>query len=284
MNYLECLQRTVDYIEEKLKEPLSIEECAQYAGFSKFHFHRLFGIHLDVTLMEYVRRRRLGHAMLEVMQGKRILDIALDYGYSSERAFSRAFHQEFGQLPSSCRNAGYILPPKPVLGQQINQFHGGVMMEYLSGVTICSLESMSVVSGVKISRNPEEEVIAMLTEWARQTGVAGARQFGFDVPVTDGEQEKGLRGYEYWIAVDQQPESLDSKLSYKHVEGCKYAVLRITEPFADPFERIPLGWKRLAAWVHSKGYQTSCNHERFWLEEKLEHGNSTFMDLYFPIE
>lgn len=98
MNYIECLQKTIDYIEERLKEPLSIEECAQYAGFSKFHFHRLFGIHLDVTLMEYVRRRRLGYAMLEVMQGKRILDIALDYGYGSERAFSRAFLQEFGQL------------------------------------------------------------------------------------------------------------------------------------------------------------------------------------------
>lgn len=147
IDYIECLQRTIDYIEERLKEPLSIEECAQYAGFSKFHFHRLFGIHLDVTLMEYVRRRRLGYAMLEVMQGKRILDIALDYGYSSERAFSRAFQQEFGQLPSSCRNAGYIMPPKPVLGQQVNQLRGGGTVDYLSEVSIGSLESMDVVSG-----------------------------------------------------------------------------------------------------------------------------------------
>ncbi|MNJ05076.1 hypothetical protein D3C73_1661650 [compost metagenome] len=67
------------------------------------------------------------------------------------------------------------------------------------------------------------------------------------------------------------------------MEGCKYAVLRITEPFADPFERIPLGWKQLAGWVNSKGYKASCDSERYWLEEKLELGDSVFMDLYFPI-
>ncbi|MNC51914.1 Regulatory protein SoxS [compost metagenome] len=64
--------------------------------------------------MEYVRKRRLGYAMLDVMNGRRILDIALDYGYSSERSFSRGFQQEFGQLPSNCRGAGYAMPPKPV--------------------------------------------------------------------------------------------------------------------------------------------------------------------------
>ncbi|WP_310831732.1 helix-turn-helix domain-containing protein [Paenibacillus pedocola] len=285
MGYIEYLQKTIDYIEENLKGTISIEECAQQAGFSKFHFHRLFGIHLEVTLMEYVRRRRLGYAMLEVMNGRKILDIALDYGYSSERTFSRAFQQEFGQLPSSCRNAGYALPPKPVLQEQINHLRGGIIVNYLSDVTINSLDAMDVVSGVRISSNPEDEVIAAVTGWANNSGIkAGSRQFGFDVPVDDEDQKKGLRGYEYWVVVEKQPEALEPELRYKHVEGCKYAVLRITEPMIDPFERIPLGWKKLAGWVNSKGYKTSCDHERFWLEEKLEVGDSVYMDLYFPIE
>ncbi|MHA6531229.1 AraC family transcriptional regulator [Paenibacillus sp. BAC0078] len=283
--YIEHLQKTIDYIEENLKGPISIEECAQLSGFSKFHFHRIFGIYLEVTLMEYVRKRRLGYAMLDVVHGKRILDIALDYGYSSERTFSRAFQQEFGQLPSRCRSARYALPPKPVLKEQIKQFQGGFQVDYLSEVTIGSLDAMNVVSGVRISNNPEDEVICFVTEWAEKAGIPPeARRFGFDVPVEGEDQEKGLRGYEYWVAVDEQPAVLETGLVYKHVESCKYAMLRITEPMVDPFERIPLGWKKLADWVNSRGYKTSCEQERFWLEEEFKNGESVYMDLYFPID
>lgn len=285
LGYLECLQETIDYIEENLKCPISIEECAQRSGFSKFHFHRIFGIHLDVTLMEYVRRRRLGYAMVDVINGRRILDIALDYGYSSERSFSRAFQQEFGQVPSSCRNVRYALPPKPLLNEQINQLGGGIKVDYLSDVTIGSLGAMKVVSGVRVSDNPEDEVINSVTEWAKKTGIkTDARQFGFDIPVSDEDQEEGLRGYEYWVVVEEKPYHLESGLKFKDVEDCKYAILRITEPMVDPFERIPLGWKKLAGWVNSRGYKTSCDQERFWLEEKLEIDGSVYMDLYFPIE
>lgn len=285
LGYIEYLQKTIDYIEENLKESISIEECARRSGFSKFHFHRIFGIHLDVTLMEYVRRRRLGYAMLDVINGCRILDIALDYGYSSERSFCRAFQQEFGQLPSRCRSVRFVLPPKPVLNEQIILLRGGIQMDYLSDVTIESLDAMEVVSGVRISNNPEDEVITFVSEWAREAGItADARQFGFDVPVADEDEVKGLRGYEYWVVVEGNPSQLESGLVYKHVEGCKYAVLRITEPMVNPFERIPLGWKKLAEWVNSRGYKTSCDKERFWLEEKLEIGGSVYMDLYFPIE
>lgn len=285
MGYIDHLQETIDFIEENLNGPITIEECARHSGFSKFYFHRIFGIHLGVTLMEYVRKRRLAYAMLDVINGRRILDIALDYGYSSERTFSRAFQQEFGQLPSSCRRVRYVLPLKPVLKEQINLLRGGVQMDYLSEVTIETINGMDVVSGVKISNNPEEEVVNFVTEWAKKAGVnPGARIFGFDIPLADEDQKKGLRGYEYWITVEEQVFPLTAGLTCKHVEGCKYAVLRITGPFINPFERIPLGWENLDGWVNSRGYKTSCDQERFWLEEEVIMDGSVFMKLYFPID
>lgn len=284
---MEYLQKTIDYIEENIRGPITLDECARVCGFSKFHFHRLFSIHLGMTLCEYTRRRRLCYAMLEVIQGRRILDIALDYGYSSERAFSRAFLQEFGQIPSRCRNAKYSIPSKPVLSYSFKNWNGGVQMDYLSDVSIVSLPEMTVASGARISRDPEDEVIAYMTNWAGTVGIgSGTRQFGFDVPVSDEEQSQGLRGYEYWVVVDENlsPAVLPADITMKQVESCKYAVLRIMEPFVDPFERIPLGWRKIAEWVHSRGYQAACDKERYWLEEKLEIDGSTLMDIYFPIE
>lgn len=284
MSYIAYLQKTIDYIEENLKEPLSIDDCAREAGFSKFHFHRLFGIYVGVPVMEYIRKRRLYNAMMDVCNGKKIIDIAVEYGYSSERTFRRAFQQEFGQIPSSCRNAKYAIPSKPVLTELLNQLYGGITMEYLSEVRIDSLDAMTVASAIRISSNPEDEVITFMSQWAEQNGIgANSRSFGFDVPVTEEEQKKGFRGYEYWITTKENV-TLAEGVSLKQIEGCKYAILRITEPFVDPFERIPAGWRTLAGWVNSRGYKASCDKERYWLEEKIEIDGKTYMDVYFPIE
>ncbi|WP_162551050.1 AraC family transcriptional regulator [Paenibacillus tepidiphilus] len=288
MGYVELLQRTVDYIEEHLNEPITLEDCARISGFSRFHFHRLFGIHLNLSLMEYVRKRRLAHAMLDIVEGKRVLDVALEYGYSSERSFSRAFMQEFGQLPSCARQARYSLPPKPMLGEPVfpGAGHGGgSMLDYLSEVSITALGDMRVASAFRVSAEPEDEVVRFVEHWVKARGTGKeARRFGFDVPVSEEQQENGLRGYEYWVETDAPLSSLDEGMAVKEIEGCKYASLRITDPFADPFVRIPLGWRQLAGWVNSRGYQASCDQERYWLEEVLECGDGTVMELYFPIE
>lgn len=283
MNYFEHLQKTIDYIEENLKESITIDDCAHVVGFSKFHFHRLFSLIVGYSVMEYIRKRRLYYAMVDVLCGKRILDVALEYGYSSERTFSRAFQQEFGQIPSRCRNSRYAIPSKPVLTQILNSAHGGFLMDYFSEVRIDKLNCMTVASARRISNNPEDEAVTYMTKWAEKTGIGNSRRFGFDIPVTEEEQNRGLRGYEYWVSVDENVLTPDD-ITLKNVEECKYAILRITDPFIDPFERIPMGWKKLASWVNSKGYKTSCEKERYWLEEVLEIEGLVIMDIYFPIE
>lgn len=285
VGYIDCIQAVIDFIEENVTQPISIEMCAGVAGFSKYHFHRLFGVYVGMPLMEYVRKRRLAYAMLDVCQGKRILDIAMDYGYSSERSFSRAFMQEHGSPPSQFRDAAYVLPNKPMLAELYFKGIGGsaVVEGVYSDVRFEELETMYVASSIRVSHTPEDDVIESMTRWAEKNSIdPRARRFGFDVPVSEKEHSEGLRGYEYWIQVPQDT-PVSCGVVLKRIEGCKYAVLRITDPFADPFERIPGGWRRLVKWVEDNGYGFVCYNQRFCLEEVLEENGTTYMDVYLPV-
>jgi AraC family transcriptional regulator len=284
VGYIEYLQKTIDFIDENIKQQITIDECANAAGFSRYHFYRLFGIYVGISVMDYVRKRKLAYAMSEICQGKRILDVALDYYYSSERSFSRAFQQEFGKNPSKFRGMQYSIPVKPALNELTNNLYGGKQMDNIfSDVRFENLDTMFVASANVISLNPEEDVHTFMTTWIEQNSIdSKARNFGFDIPVSEEAKSKGLRGYELWICVEENT-PVNNGVIIKKVEECRYAVLRITNPFSDPFDTIPKGWKKLVDWVNSKGYKASCDKERYWLEEKIEIDGVTYMDVYFPI-
>lgn len=221
---------------------------------------------------------------LEISSGKRIIDVALDFCYGSERAFSRAFLQEYVGIPSKFRGMRYSIPPKPVLSERFLFNLGGMKMNNIySDVRYVDLPSMLVASYVVISANPEDEVISFMTKWAGKNGVNPlARKFGFDYPVNEEQHAKGYRGYEYWICADEGAKASDG-VKLKKIEACKYAVLRITDPFSNPFETIPNGWRRLADWANKNGCKyTDCN-EKYWLEEVVTENGTTYMDVFFPI-
>lgn len=288
MSYVEYLQKTIDYVEENIKQPITIEVCADMAGFSKYHFYRLFTLFVGVPLMEYVRKRRLAYAMQEVNRGRRIIDIALDFEYSSERSFCRAFQKEFGATPSKFRGKHFAIPEKPILKKNEFIILGGLSMEYsFSEVKIEELDTMYVASSYVISSDPEGEVITFMTKWMEANNIdLKSRQFGFDIPVSEEQRQKGLRGYECWIKVEEDT-NVPEGVKLKKVDKSNYAILRITNPFSNPFEAIPAGWNKLAKWVDAKGYEPNCSaecyKEKYWLEEKLQENGVTYMDLYFPL-
>ncbi|MGH4137098.1 GyrI-like domain-containing protein [Clostridium sp.] len=76
-------------------------------------------------------------------------------------------------------------------------------------------------------------------------------------------------------------------VNLKKIDKWKYAVLRITNPFSNPFQAIPAGWNKLVEWVNSNRYYPNCRadcyKENCWLEEKLEGNGITYMDVYLPL-
>jgi AraC family transcriptional regulator len=286
------LQRMVDYIEMNLSETLSLDECAQIAGYSKFHLHRLFSNLTGQSVGAYIRERRLSEAYIYVSQGERILDVAIRFGYQSERAFSRAFIQRYGMSPSKCRGLK-MLHVSPLVIQDLIRKCGIVMEKYMSDVFFETLEDMKVIASTRFSNNPEEEVIEFLTQYAKEHRIeTTGRNFGFYVPVEDSSFNQEVRGYQYWLEVTgnglasyKAGDSMDEQVTYLEIDKSKYAVLRIEDPFADPFERIPKGWQRMIGWLKDHDIQgQTCQIDKYCLEEVKIIDDVTVMDIYVPIE
>lgn len=94
------MNHVLKYIEEHLEESLNIKRLAEIAGYSEYHFIRMFKRYTNETVMEYVCRRRLIRACEDILLGMRIIDVAIKYGWQSHSAFSKSFNREFGFPPS----------------------------------------------------------------------------------------------------------------------------------------------------------------------------------------
>lgn len=98
--YRENIQKIIDYIEGNLKSEFTVQELSEMAGFSLFHFYRLFRTAVGMPVMQYVIRRRLLHGIYEIECGRLMIDVALDYGFSTYAGFYKAFVREFGCTPA----------------------------------------------------------------------------------------------------------------------------------------------------------------------------------------
>jgi AraC family transcriptional regulator len=114
-DYTERMTRVLVFIQENLDHELGLEELARVAFFSPFHFHRIFRGMLGESVKEHVRRLRIERAALRLRNTSRsVIDVALETGYESHEAFSRAFKAMLGESPSSFRARRRAVPPPAV--------------------------------------------------------------------------------------------------------------------------------------------------------------------------
>lgn len=104
MHAWEEVQKTIDYIEEHIKEEITIKELAELASLSQFYYQRLFHRLVKQPVAEYIKLRRMAKAKDAILEtDKRLVDIALDFGFVSHEHFSRTFKNTFGMSPSQYR-------------------------------------------------------------------------------------------------------------------------------------------------------------------------------------
>lgn len=129
MHSWEAIQLAVDYIEEHLKEEIDTVVLADTVGLSPFYFQRLFSRLVNKPVQEYKKLRRLARAAQDLKQTEqRILDIAMEYGFSGHSNFTRAFKDTYGITPEEYRKT---LPPlnrfiKPEIAMQYVMVDEGV--------------------------------------------------------------------------------------------------------------------------------------------------------------
>src|SRR5712692_6912522 len=121
--YQERLLRVLLHIQRNLDQRLELEQLAGIACFSPFHFHRIFRGMVGESVMEHVRRLRLEQAAQKLRFSDRpVIDVALDAGYESHEAFTRAFSARFGMPPSSYRKSRRPGAPAEVAEVRLENF------------------------------------------------------------------------------------------------------------------------------------------------------------------
>jgi AraC family transcriptional regulator len=102
LDYVDRVNRAVDYITRNLDGPLRLEDVAEAACFSPYHFHRIFSALMGETLASFIKRVRLERAVYLLSHRKRttLTEIALACGFSSMSDFSRVFRAHYGVAPS----------------------------------------------------------------------------------------------------------------------------------------------------------------------------------------
>ncbi|WP_101842695.1 AraC family transcriptional regulator [Halobacillus sp. Marseille-P3879] len=112
MDYRDCIQRTLDYIEENVDKELTVEKLAEASFFSPFHFHRVFQAMVGEPVIDYVRKRRLTIAAERLFYSEeKVIDIALDVGFHYHESFNRAFKKWYGVSPKQYRSSNRIAGP-----------------------------------------------------------------------------------------------------------------------------------------------------------------------------
>ena len=130
MDWLARMTAALSYVEENLDGEIDHGELARIACCSSHNFFRMFSFIADISLSEYIRRRRLTLAALELQNSDiKVVDLAVKFGYDSPISFARAFQALHGITPTEARADGVMLKAYPRLSFQIS-IKGEKKMDY----------------------------------------------------------------------------------------------------------------------------------------------------------
>jgi AraC family transcriptional regulator len=235
--YRRRINQVIDYLNDNLDRPLSLEELATVAFFSPFHFHRIFVAMMGETVKAFTSRMQNEKAArLLKFSKKPISEIAAECGFSSTATLSRLFKQYFGISPSQYRKGGKIKNSKIRKDlQPVIEYHCELKqqeLEQLFPVQIKLLKKRKIAY-IRVTDAFREGVVisafAELVSWAKEVGLHESETiFGMskdDPEVTPKEKYR----YEACITL---PENFKvgpgRQVQATVLPACKYAFTRVS--------------------------------------------------------
>lgn len=130
MDWIYRFNESIEYMEQHLANEIDYGELGKIACCSTYHYQRMFTYMAGIPLSEYIRRRKMSLAAVDLQQSNaKIIDIAEKYGYRSPTAFNRAFQSAHGIAPSAVKNEGVSIKSFPPIRFQLT-IKGAEEMEY----------------------------------------------------------------------------------------------------------------------------------------------------------
>ncbi|MBU9739088.1 AraC family transcriptional regulator [Diplocloster agilis] len=252
MDWIERLNNSIHYMEEHLDKDIDYEQIAKIACCSAYHYQRMFTYMAETTLSEYIRRRRMTLAAVDLQdENQKIIDVALRYGYSSPTAFNRAFQSVHGIAPSLVKKGGVPLKSYPPISFHIT-IKGAAEMNY----RIEKKESFRIIGvGEPLHKELEKnfEIVPMMWQRAATDGTIPKL-----ASLMDGEP-MGLLGvsacntehWKYYIAVASTKPADDTLEEYV-IPASSWAVF----PGEGTNQSIQELEKRIVTeWLPTSGYE-----------------------------
>lgn len=120
MEWIERFNNVINYIEENITQQIDYGEIAKIACCSSYHFQRMFTYMAGIPLSEYIRKRKMSLAAVDLQSGnEKVIDIAGKYGYNSPTAFNRAFQSIHRISPSAVKSGNVCVKSFPPLSFKI---------------------------------------------------------------------------------------------------------------------------------------------------------------------
>jgi AraC family transcriptional regulator len=292
LNYRKDIEKRIQFIEYHIKENISIEEVAGHTGYSLYHFCRVFSLCKGASVMEYIRERRLSLAALELFKGRKIIDIALDYGFETSSGFTKAFRKAYGYSPTqyTARMAGYA-------DAKITFEIGGYIMKPV----IVTKPAFKVAGyGIKTDITGATYTKDIASFWSHYDGEnLESKMYKILNPPKHGEvglcfpiSESGNAIYLLGVIVDDFSKAEEDMLTAE-VPEAQYAVFTTTpadttsDEEQKEFAKIIAGtWKYIFEdWFKDSGYVYDESKLDFeFYDERCHHRKDTVMDIYIPVK
>lgn len=286
MSSLENMNQALAYIEETLAGDIDYKEVERLALCSEYHFRRMFSYLAGITLSEYIRRRRLTLAAFDLIHGgERVIDTALKYGYSSPDAFSRAFQDLHGMVPSAARQAGRPLKAYPRMTFQMT-VKGVSEMNY----RIVEKEAFRIVGLMRrvplIYEGVNPHIAAMWSELTEDriatlkalSDVEPRGLISASTNFSEGRLDGGELDHYIGAATTRDAPAGLARLD---VPAATWAVFESVGPFPETLQNI---WGRIyAEWFPASGYQAVPGPEILWNESKDTASPSFRSEIWIPV-
>lgn len=152
-------------------------------------------------------------------------------------------------------------------------------------ILIKELPPMRVAAYRTISANPERDAVNYMKNLLkdRKLNISNLRRFGIDIPVSEAQQNIGLRSYECWVCLPDDIKNMEGA-TIKNISIGNYAVLRLENPYERPLDTITNGWLELHDWIKTTGYKAALhNPNKYMLEELIKIDGVVYIDLFYPV-
>jgi AraC family transcriptional regulator len=293
------VQSVLDDIDAIITENIRVDELARKANYSVYHFCRVFMSLTGTPVMNYVNRRKLEYALYDLSQGRRIIDVAMDYGFETHAGFTKAFKKCFGYPPSLYRLHILPMPPGKETIESVKQKHGGVNMQVqikeIQPFTVVGVTSRQSLPNVKRS----SDIPAYWNTISMDYSTHLTRCYDAFAPEKHGEyglccevdEQTGEFMYLLGVAFDDKADeaNLEPDMRKVKISGGLYAVFttpkvsneQYPQSIADTWEEILTKWMPEAQYEYDDtrlDFEAYDERDHAWL-----HDNMVQMDIYVPI-